>query len=173
MKKTKKPQHPQAHNIIGAPEYQLLNRKYYVNIAIQYWNVSECNEPDSNQKKQLEYFTQELNLINKELNKINKSKKPDPKGIQLQNWIGKRFEFEAYDNLLTGSIALTSQNVPVLMFDNGKTCGCLLRAMYDQISCSNGKTLSLNGDLCTRCGSLRNFKIIDPESKEILFIHSN
>ncbi len=46
---------------------QLLNRRKYVDIAINFWSDNKENAPKDRVDFNLDYFTTELNLINKKL----------------------------------------------------------------------------------------------------------
>ena len=61
--------HPQQPNIIGESHRSLTNRKRYAEFAVWAWEQNLYKASESDQTKNLNYFTVELELINKELSK--------------------------------------------------------------------------------------------------------
>ena len=61
--------HPQRLNIIGESHLSLTNRKRYAEFAVWAWEQNLYKASESDQTKNLNYFTVELELINKELSK--------------------------------------------------------------------------------------------------------
>lgn len=59
--------HPMANEIKSLSKEQLLNRKKYVEIAIDFWSENKEQSPKDIVDCNLEYFKIELNLINKRL----------------------------------------------------------------------------------------------------------
>lgn len=59
--------HPMANEIKYLSKEQLLNRKKYVEIAINFWSENKEQAPKDRVDYNMEYFTTELNLINKRL----------------------------------------------------------------------------------------------------------
>jgi len=56
-----------ANLIKSLSKEQLLNRKKYVEIAINFWSENKEQAPKDRVDYNMEYFTTELNLINKRL----------------------------------------------------------------------------------------------------------
>jgi hypothetical protein len=59
--------HPMKNEINSLSKEQLLNRRKYVDIAINFWSDNKENAPKDIVDFNLDYFTTELNLINKKL----------------------------------------------------------------------------------------------------------
>ena len=59
--------HPMANEIKSLSKEQLLNRKKYVEIAINFWSENKEQAPKDRVDYNLDYFKTELNLINKSL----------------------------------------------------------------------------------------------------------
>jgi len=59
--------HPMKNEINSLSKGQLLNRRKYVEIAINFWTENKENAPQDRVDYNLDYFTTELNLINKKL----------------------------------------------------------------------------------------------------------
>lgn len=59
--------HPQRQNIIGIRNKSLTIRKGYVDFAIWAWKQNLYKASESEQTKNINYFTVELELINREL----------------------------------------------------------------------------------------------------------
>ena len=61
--------HPQRQNIIGLKTKSLTIRKGYVDFAIWAWEQNLYKASESEQNKNINYFTIEMQLINNELSK--------------------------------------------------------------------------------------------------------
>lgn len=59
--------HPMANEIKSLSREQLINRRKYVEIAIDFWTENKEQAPKDRIDYNLDYFTTELNLINKRL----------------------------------------------------------------------------------------------------------
>ena len=59
--------HPMANEIKSLSKEQLLNRKKYVEIAINFWSENKEQAPKDRVDYNLDYFKTEMNLINKRL----------------------------------------------------------------------------------------------------------
>jgi hypothetical protein len=59
--------HPMKNEINFLSREQLFNRRKYVDIAISFWVENKENAPKDRVDFNLDYFTTELNLINKKL----------------------------------------------------------------------------------------------------------
>ena len=59
--------HPMANEIKSLSKEQLLNRKKYVEIAINFWSENKEQALKDRVDYNLDYFKTELNLINKRL----------------------------------------------------------------------------------------------------------
>lgn len=59
--------HPVANEIKSLSREQLINRRKYVEIAINFWTENKEQAPKDRVDYNLDYFTTELNLINKRL----------------------------------------------------------------------------------------------------------
>lgn len=59
--------HPMANEIKSLSKEQLLNRKKYVEIAINFWSENKEQSPKERVAYNLDYFKTEMNLINKRL----------------------------------------------------------------------------------------------------------
>ena len=59
--------HPMANEIKSLSKEQLLNRKKYVEIAINFWTENKEQAPKDRVDYNLYYFKKEMNLINKRL----------------------------------------------------------------------------------------------------------
>ena len=61
--------HPMANEIKSLSKEQLLNRKKYVEVAINFWSENKEQAPKDIVDYNLDYFKTEMNLINKRLYK--------------------------------------------------------------------------------------------------------
>lgn len=59
--------HPMVNEINFLSKEQLLNRKKYVEIAINFWSENKEQAPKERVDYNLDYFKTEMNLINKRL----------------------------------------------------------------------------------------------------------
>lgn len=59
--------HPMANETKSLSKEQLLNRKKYVEIAINFWSENKEQAPKDRVDYNLDYFKTEMNLINKRL----------------------------------------------------------------------------------------------------------
>jgi tRNA U34 5-carboxymethylaminomethyl modifying GTPase MnmE/TrmE len=59
--------HPMANEIKSLSNEQLINRRKYVEIAIDFWTENKEQAPQDRVDYNLNYFKTELNLINKRL----------------------------------------------------------------------------------------------------------
>lgn len=59
--------HPMANEIKSLSKEQLLNRKKYVEIAINFWSENKEQAPKDRVDYNLDYFKTEMNFINKRL----------------------------------------------------------------------------------------------------------
>ena len=59
--------HPMANEIKSLSTEQLINRRKYVEIAIDFWTENKEQAPKDRVDYNLDYFTTELNLINKRI----------------------------------------------------------------------------------------------------------
>lgn len=99
------------------------------------------------------------------------------KRLDLSKYIGNRFEFKAYCVIVKGIICVNEKQNPILVFEVLYKChGCGLKKVQSAFINSQyygiGLTLSETVDVCSGCGSLENFNVIDGKTKEIIFNYS-
>lgn len=99
------------------------------------------------------------------------------KRLDLSMYIGNRFTFKFNKMTVKGTICVNEKQNPILVFDPAFLCfGCKLKKVQSAFINSQyngiGLTLSETVDVCSGCGSLEDFNVIDIKTKKIVFNYS-